>query len=181
MLPEWNCAEIPCDLECHTFMDVLGEVAEVCWDAVTCGGTDPCGGEMTVYATVSEPSYPAGNYIGVWLQRLERRPTATGTRIGMELPGAQSAMTVGIKLMESGWPQLGDLADNALPPLSAINAMAYHSTAHAERITRRLWNALSTGALPSGCAFKDVGPLQPVAPSSGLVGWTWSVLLMTPW
>lgn len=179
MLPDWTCGEIPCDLECHTFMDVLGEVASVCFSAVTCDGSDDCGGELTVYATVSEPSHPAGNYIGVWLQRLERRQTATGQRIGMELPGAQSLMTVGIKLMESGWPQIGD--NGELPPFSALNGLAYHSTAHAERITRKLWNALATGALPSGCSFKDVGPVQPVAPSSGLVGWTWSVLLLTPW
>jgi hypothetical protein len=181
VLPDWHCEEIPCDLECHTFFDVLDEVAQVCHSALTCNETDPICSTITTYATVAEPSHPAGEYLGVWLYRLERRASATGQRTGLVMPAAQSFMTVGIKLMENGWPQIGDPEANSLPSFEAINAMAYHSTGHAERITRALWNALSTGALPSGCSFKDVGPVQPVAPSGGQVGWTWSVLLLVPW
>lgn len=179
MLPSLDCDEVSCDLDCHTFYDVIGDVVRIGYTAM-CEmlPEEACVG-IEGFVSVGEPSLAVGEYIAGWL--IEYLPfNPANSRQAAAQMFARPSVTVGLKLLEQGWPQ-GEVDGGVImaPSPADLNAMAYHSMGHHEKITRRLAKAVANrepGAT-TGCTFMNINRSRPIQPSSGLVGWTWELLL----
>lgn len=181
MLPDWTCGEISCDVPCTLMNTVVDEVVTLAYNAV-CRDMPPefCSG-LTAYVTVAEPHNPQGDYIGGWVQSMTPYNPRNSQAGGLQII-ARTLVAVGLKLLETGWPMIGQPEPDDIPPLSAVNALAHHVNSHGERIYRALVNACSTRAItPSGCQYQGMGPMAPVPPAAGMVGWTYAVQLAVTW
>lgn len=179
MLPALDCGEVICDLDCHTFYDVIGDVIRVGYTAMCEILPEEACKEIDGFVSVGEPSLATGEYIAGWL--IEFVPFNPGnSRQAAAQMFARPSITVGLKLLEQGWPQ-GQVNGNIIetPAPGEINAMAYHSMGHHEKITRRLVRAVANREIgtTTGCTFMNLNRSRPIQPSSGLVGWTWELLL----
>jgi hypothetical protein len=170
-----TCQEADCE-PCHSFYDVVGDVVAVGYQAVCAVlGETGCDG-LTAYVSVGEPSLPTGEYLGGWLiEMIPYNPASSkAAALGM-VP--RLLATVGLKLLEAGYPQLGQTGPTDLPDPKDTIVASYHSMGHHEAITRSLMRAVATRQLgtDTGCVFMGLGRSRPVSPSAGLVGWTWEV------
>lgn len=173
-----DCGEIPCDVACHAYYDVVGDVVTLAYNTLcqllpeeACAGLDG-------FVTVGEPSFPLGNYIaGWWVGAVPYNPQNSRAAATQMMP--RKLATVGLKLLESGWPQISMPQTNDLPSPEAMSGAALVSMEHYEAVERALTHAVAHRAVgeASGCMFQGLQRSDFIQPSAGLTGWRWSVLL----
>jgi len=182
MLGKWDCGGVPCDEECSVFNQMLRDVIAVAYNAVCRDMPTEFCQQFTGYVTVGEPSNPSGDYIAAWIQDVSPYNPRNNQQTALQrIP--RGLMAVGVKLLETGWPMIGETSPRALPSLETITGVAMESNAHAERVSRALWNAVVTRQMLEncGCCFMGMGSMRPVPASGGMVGWVWTVQLEVPW
>jgi hypothetical protein len=179
MLGQWDCGDHPCFEECESYNGILRDVLKVAYEAVCQDMPDDFCGQFTGFVAVNEPVAPGGDYVATWIQDVSPY-NPRNTEVGRMQVFPRFLMAVGVKLLETGWPMIS--AGDGLPPLTDVNAAALQANSHAERVSRALINAVARNAVgDNGCLFRGMGRMAPVAPSAGMVGWTWAVQVEVPW
>lgn len=106
-------------------------------------------------------------------------------RGGMMVPLTLQRATFTVRLRESGWPRATVEQGVIVPPSPSLqNALARHAYAHGEKMYRTLlWMQSNRQLIPSsvrGCSNPSVGPLTPLSPTFGVIGFTVPVTVDVP-
>lgn len=170
-LPRSDC-DISGDVCCTSIYDAISAVVGVAHaGVVACLGEALCD-SVTGYVSIAQPNNPTGDYVAGWMVSMDARAGANAAQQGMML--VVPTLTIGIRLMETGYPMVNEGGGGTVPSFNQLNAISLHAYSHAEMMYRRVLNALVTRQI-SCCGFQAIGPLVPVEPSGGLVGYQFTV------
>jgi len=91
-----------------------------------------------------------------------------------------------VRLVESGWPTVEVVNGEVFAPNPVKqNALARHAFAHGEAMYRKLIQMVNqrniTPATVLGCSNATIGPLTPLTPLGGSVGFTTQIMIDVPW
>lgn len=171
-LPPSDC-EIPSDVVCHSWYDAVSGIVGIAHAAIVPQLNVADCDRFVGYVTVGEPNNPVGDYVAGWVVSLDPR--------GRNQQFPMASLTVGVRIMETGWPMVNEDGSGSVPTFEELNAVALHSFSHAESAMRAVYNALRTRQLACCGSFTSMGPTVPVRPSGGLTGWQFTVTVDLDW
>lgn len=176
-----DCGEVPCDPTCHSYYDMVGDVVRLGYSAM-CEilPEEACEG-ITGFVTIGEPSFLPGDYLAGWLVGLQPYNPRNSQAGDLQMVPRKLA-TVGLKLLENGWPQPGTQGGTDIPHPSEFSAASVVAYEHFEMIERRLTIAVATRQLgaTTGCVFMGLQRSEFIQPSTGQAGWRWTIQVEAP-
>jgi len=172
--------DLSCDTtaSCTLLYQVVQSVVQVAYDAVA-KQVDPAAcDDFTGLVTHAEPHHPDGDYVAGWIAGIVPRDRNQNTTAGLVFP--RMVAEIGVKLMESGYPTIGQ---DGPPPLEALAKAALHSYSHVEAMARAIFANVGLGGqdkILRDCGWQGMSTWRPIPPSGGLIGWTFTVSLSVP-
>lgn len=166
--------------------DMLYEIGSRILDVVMCALADcipitPCGAnELKGYLTVGrEVQDPTSDYVAVSLTQANPTPRSMDENGNRKINLLRAQYQV--RLLETGWPQpQGDFEDIFYPTPEQYMIAARHSYAHGEVMYRALLVADRLNPYCKRDCYTQIGPLTPVEPRGGSVGWETYVITDYP-
>ncbi len=182
MLPTEATCDIPEGACCTDLFTVAEHIlSSVHGQLLDCFGAD-CA-ELPAYVTMGEGDDGVRDALTVAFTTVA--PSGGSARQNVQLPITLQRATFIMRLKESGWPMVQIVNAEIVPPQpDRQNALARHAFAHAEKMYRTLlWLKATRTLVPSGvgCTQTSIGPLTPLRPTSGVVGFTSTITLDLPW
>ena len=186
MLPTGGCS--PSELTCCTdLFDIANNLLEKVLLALNgCISNGECPGEgLSAYVTMGSGDDAIPNAVTVEFETSASTPGSTSGS-GRPFPIGISRTTFTVRLKESGWPTVQTHQNTISAPSPADqHAAARHAFAHGELMYRTLLQMRATNTIvPSsvhGCLNTMVGPLLPLRPLGGIIGFTAQVMVDLPW
>jgi hypothetical protein len=179
-LPTDPPGDITSEVCCDGFYEVARALVDEAYEALADCIGEACK-DVAHFVSVNEPTFTGdGNYIAVWLARMEPTRGPNGGAAIMPRPRA----TYGFKLIETGYPTLESTAAGIRPPFGDhVDAVSKHSYSHIERVIKTVFMAFRSRELPNGCACgrPQIGNIRPAQRSGGLAGWLWEMTLDVCW
>lgn len=178
-----TCADdyVPC---CDDLWNVASWLLAHVGDAL-----DPClvgagCAPLPRYVTMGAGDDGVGDKLNVGINSVAPSPASTVNGRTLPFPIIRAEFVV--RLHESGWPTIQRQGDLILaPPPEDQAKAARQALAHAEMMYRTLTNLNATRRMlpPTvrGCGNPLLGPLTPVPPRGGVIGWTASVTVDVAW
>lgn len=181
MLP--TSCDPPDEVCCSDLISIAEHLRDELVEALNACIDDECN-LIVGYATMGQGDDGVVNALTVEFDGAE--PTAGSASGNTQLPIVIARSTFTVRLRESGWPTVTQEGSAAVPPQpSRQHVAAYHAFAHGELMYRTLLSMkASRSIVPStvrGCLNVVIGPLQPLRPSGGVVGFTARVSVDLPW
>lgn len=179
--------DVSCDpnsVDCCTVLsDIAAHLLDATHGALLECYRDPCLAP-TPYMTMGNGDDAVRDSLTVSFSTAEMTPGSLAAGAPVRLPMVTARFSV--RLHESGWPTATITGDTINPPdPAAQNRAAVQSFAHGEKMYRKLLHMQSTRQLVpatvKGCGPGAVGPLTPVPPRGGVVGWVTTVTIPVPW
>ena len=180
MLPEF-CEGVdtpaPCCESLYTAAQAILTVAQGALEE--CAGEELCR-ELYGFVGAAEPHLAMQNYVAVWYTETTLEPQGNRSGALKTLMVQQPTVTFTVKVSEGGYPtgeQVG--TQIAEPSAAALDWAGKHALGHAEAVYRQTVDSLRTDHICG--TLKAIGPLRPLGPSGGVIGFAFSVALEIPW
>lgn len=171
------------DACCVDLGDIAAHILDRVYAAVAACYDDECL-KPAPYLTMGNGDDGVGDALTVSFSAAELSPDSVRNGAALRLPMVVARFVV--RLHESGWPTATTAGDVVRPPDPADqNRAAQQAYAHGEKMYRTLLGMNARREmLPAsvkGCGPASVGPLTPVPPRGGVVGWTVTVQIPVAW
>lgn len=185
MLPTGGCS--PSETTCCTDLfdianNLLGTVLAAL-NACLVAGDCPSEG-LSAYVTMGAGDDGIQNALTVEFDTAAPTPGSMSAS-GRPLPIGVSRSVFTVRLRESGWPTVQVGSKISAPEPVDQHAAARHAFSHGELMYRTLLQMRATNTIvPStihGCLNTVVGPLTPLRPLGGIIGFTAQVMVDLPW
>ena len=155
------------------------------FDALNGCITEACGGALVAYVTLGQGDDAIPNALTVELDGSQPTPGSV-TNSGMAMPIVIARTQFTVRLRESGW-LMAVAANNGIHPPDPVEQhnAARHAYSHGELMYRQLLSMRANRSLvPTtvhGCLNAVVGPLVPMRPLAGVIGFSATVSVDLPW
>lgn len=183
MLPDGDCltAQVVC---CTSLYDIAYHIlAEVHKDLVQCHEPSPCSPGWITYVTMGDGDDAVMDALSVSVVNV--RPSPNSQTGGKLSPASAFLADFRVRILEAGWPMVREENGELFQPDPVEqNALARHAFGHGERMYRTLISKIANGQIvPNGmnCMSPVLGPLTPIKPAGGTVGWRADVTLTLTW
>lgn len=138
----------------------------------------PCYPGIGTYVSIDAPPADHCDLLAVYLSSYG--PTATSLNLATRSAGQGIAPTMeahwGVELWEAAYPNVSTEGERFVLPdpdvLHTVNAYVYR---HGLAMYSSVLNGYFAGTLLNACTKVLFGPLAPIAPQGGCVGWTFTV------
>lgn len=185
-LPSSAC-DIPTDVCCTSLYDSAYHLLTELYDDLShCYPPDPCGnGPLLAYVTHGYGDDGIRDALTVAILGVSTTAKSQDGQ-GRTIPLAAMRGDFEVRLRESGWPMVKRENDVITPPDPALqNELAKHSYAHGEKLYRKMrgliFSRMTTPASEPQFSFSQLGPLIPLTPLGGVVGWTFRIQVDLVW
>lgn len=144
-----------------------------------CAGEDLCR-ELYGFVGAAEPHLAMQDYVAVWYTETTIAPPGNRSDALKALMVQQPSVTFTVKVSEGGWPT-GEAVGTEIYEASAaeIDWASKHALGHAESVYRQTVDSVRTEHVCG--TLKAVGPLRPLGPSGGVIGFSFALTMEIPW
>lgn len=188
LLPIADCSGVPAPDDCYSIWDDGHAILDVGVAALTAGRFLPepgaCGDPFTTLVAVGAPAQDFRDMLAVWTP--SHGPTQA-SQIELARAGSNAIPPVlqtqwNVELWENAYPVVEVTEGKFVVPdtadLDAINQWVY---AHGQTVYEGVIRAIADGSIDIDPSRRmRVGPMSPLGPLGGSVGWSFSVTVEAP-
>jgi hypothetical protein len=167
----------PCCDSLYTAADALLTVAYAA--LVECAGEELCS-TVQSFVAAADPHLAMQDYVAVWYTEATLSPRSNRTDQLKTLLVQQPEVTFTVKVSESGYPtgeQVG--TEIGEPSADELDWAGKHALGHAESVYRAVLDSVR-GSHVCG-TLKAIGPLRPIGPSGGVIGFAFAITTEIAW
>lgn len=179
--------EISDDVCCNVIFDIADHLLTEIGEALAlCFEDDSCCTAPAQYITFGFGDDGIRDALTVAIQQVAPSPVTSQGKGGVTVPIGLYRCIYEIRLRESGWPLVHIEGDAIVPPDPVRQrALARHAFSHGEMMYRKIRSLYANGEItPSTLPQRSnaiIGPLLPLNPLGGVVGFTCTVQIDIPW